>query len=185
MTRGRSDRRPQGPSAAAGWAVREEREGDHAAVHALNRGAFETPAEARLVDRLRVEAEPIVSLVAEHAGALVGHILFTPVRLDTVPLLGLMGLAPMAVAAGHRRRGIGSALVRAGLQRCVQLGAVAVVVLGHPAYYPRFGFVPADRFGLRCRYAVPPEAFMAIELLPGALDGVSGSVDYHPAFGEL
>jgi putative acetyltransferase len=93
-----------------------------------------------------------------------------------------MGLGPMAVAAAHRGQGIGSALVRAGLARCRSIGAVAVVVLGHPQYYPRFGFRPASEFGIGGEYDVPREVFMAIELVPDALRDVSGTIKYHQAF---
>jgi putative acetyltransferase len=91
----------------------------------------------------------------------------------------------MAVGPARQRAGIGSALVRAGLERCKLLDAAAVVVLGHPAYYPRFGFVPAAAFGLACEYDVPAEAFMALELRPGALRGAAGTLRYHAAFAEV
>ncbi|MFP3941021.1 MAG: GNAT family N-acetyltransferase [Thermoanaerobaculia bacterium] len=165
--------------------IRAEQERDHAAVHTLNAAVFETPAEADLVERLRREARPLVSLVAEHEGTVVGHILFTPVELPHHPELRLMALAPMAVAPAHQSRGIGSALVREGLERCRHLGTDAVIVLGHPDYYPRFGFIPASRWGLRSPYDAPDEAFLALELCPGALDGKSGVVEYHRAFEEV
>ena len=91
----------------------------------------------------------------------------------------------MAVAPGNQRQGIGSALVRAGLDECKKLGFGAVVVLGHADYYPRFGFVPSTRFGIGCEYDVPEDVFMAMELQQGALRGVSGKVKYHPAFGSV
>lgn len=165
--------------------VRPETETDHGAVRAINTAAFDTDAEARLVDLLRERAHPLVSLVADDGGAVVGHILFTPATLDSRPDLTLMGLAPMAVTPDRQRGGIGGALVRAGLAACREVGAGAVVVLGHPTYYPRFGFAPAGARGLRCEYDAPPEAFMALELAAGTLDGASGVVRYHPAFAEL
>lgn len=164
--------------------IRTEAEGDRRAVHALNTSAFGRLSEAQLVDVLRVQAEPVVSLVAEDNDKIAGHIMFTPVSLPTYREL-IMGLAPMAVIPTRQRSGIGSALVRAGLERCKELGATAVVVLGHPEFYPQFGFAPAVRFGLRCEYDVPEEAFMAIELRPGALHGVSGTVKYHAAFSNV
>lgn len=154
-------------------------------IHAINCAAFETPAEAGLVDVLREQARPVISLVAEMHGAVIGHILFSPVTLDTDPALPLMGLAPMAVALEHQHSGIGSALVRAGLAQCRANGAAGVVVLGHPEYYPRFGFVPATGYGLRSEYDAPDEAFMALELMPGAFAGRKGLVRYHPAFARL
>lgn len=162
--------------------IRNEETHDRALVHALNAAAFATPAEADLVDTLRARASPVVSLVAEQAGEVVGHILFSPVTLSGHAGLKLMGLAPMAVAPSHQRRGIGSALVRAGLEHCRALDAGALVVLGHPGYYPRFGFSPSVRFGIGCEYDVPDDAFMVAELEPGFLRGASGTIQYHAAF---
>ncbi len=165
--------------------IRGEKESDRSAVHALNVSAFKTSAEADLVDALREQATPVVSLVAERSGAVVGHILFSPVTLEGNPGLKIMGLAPMAVIPKYQRNGIGSALVRAGLEQCKQLGASAVVVLGHPEYYPRFGFAPSTRFGIRSEYNVPEEVFMAMELEPGSLRGTSGTVKYHAVFSTV
>jgi putative acetyltransferase len=124
--------------------IRTERAGDQAGVRAVNVAAFETPAEADLVDALRARARPLVSLVAEDAGAIVGHILFSPVTLPGHPALALMGLAPMAVAPPRQRSGIGSGLVHAGLEACRRLPADVVVVLGHPEYYPLPACGPAS-----------------------------------------
>jgi putative acetyltransferase len=152
--------------------IRPEAPGDHAGVRAVNVAAFETPAEADLVDALRAQARPLVSLVADEDGAIVGHVMFSPVTLPGHPALVLMGLAPMAVTPARQRAGIGTALVRAGLEACRRLAADAVVVVGHPRYYPRFGFAPGVRSGLGCEYDVPVEAFMVLELRPGALRGL-------------
>jgi len=165
--------------------IRLEETADEAAVHALNAAVFPTPAEADLVDALRVRARPIVSLVAVDGGAVVGHILFSPVSLDGFEDRSLMGLAPMAVAPARQRRGIGSQLVRAGLEACGNLGCGAVVVLGHPDYYPRFGFSTAARRGLTCEYDAPDEAFMVLELRRDYLAGAEGVIRYHPAFDAL
>jgi putative acetyltransferase len=162
--------------------IRAEQPGDGEAVRAVNLAAFETQAEADLVDALRGQAQPLVSLVAERGGAAVGHILFAPVTLDGRPDLRIMGLAPMAVIPERQGEGIGSALVRAGLEICARMGFGAVVVLGHPTYYPRFGFAPSTRFGIRSEYDVPEDVFMALELAPGYLLGASGTVRYHTAF---
>jgi putative acetyltransferase len=162
--------------------IRPEDPHDRAAVHAVNEAAFETSAEADLVDALRGKAQPLVSLVAEIAGLVVGHILFSPVTLAGQSGHMLMGLGPMAVIPQHQRQGIGSALVREGLKRCAALGCEAVVVLGHPAYYPRFGFVPASRYGISSEYDVPDDVFMIMELQPGSLWDVSGEVSYDEAF---
>ena len=163
--------------------IRAEEQKDWAAVHAVNVSAFETSEEANLVDALREQARPLVSLIAEDNGAIVGHIMFSPVSLAGHPSLKIMGLAPMAVAPEHQRKGIGSALVRSGLEECTQLGFGAVVVLGHPAYYPRFGFSSSARYGIGCEYDVPEEVFMVVELQDGFLRGASGKVKYHAAFG--
>jgi putative acetyltransferase len=162
--------------------IRPEQPGDIAGIRAVNLAAFETSTEADLVDALRVQAEPLISLVAADAEGLVGHILFSPVTLVGHPGLRVMGLAPMAVAPTRQRQGIGSALVDAGLERCRRLGATAVVVLGHAEYYPRFGFTPGSRFGIGCEYDVPEDVFMVLELDRGALKGTSGTIRYHQAF---
>ena len=165
--------------------IRSENDHDRESVHAINVAAFESPEEADLVDALRARAEPLVSLVAEDQGAVVGHIMFSPVSLPGHPRLKIMGLAPMAVTPQLQRQGIGSLLVRAGLEQCRQDGFAAVVVLGHPEYYPRFGFSPSSRFGIDSEYGVPEGVFMAMELRPGALDGKTGTVKYHAEFGNI
>ena len=164
--------------------IRPERPDDQRPIYELNEAAFGSTTEASLVDRLRAEAAPIVSLVADEDGAILGHILLSPVTLPGRADLRLMGLAPMAVRPDYQRRGIGSALVRAGLDACKRLGCDAVIVLGHAEYYPRFGFVPASRFGLRSEYDVPDEVFMALELRPGVFGAAGGTIRYHPAFAD-
>jgi len=163
--------------------IRSETEGDHDQVRLLNRAAFDSGAEARLVDRLRRQADPSISLVADDGGQLVGHIMFSPATLDG--RAGGMGLAPMAVSPERQGEGIGSELVRRGLDACRELGVLWVVVLGHAEYYPRFGFVPAVRFGVTSEYDVPDEVFMAQELVEGALEGAEGRARYHPVFASL
>ncbi|MDH3513308.1 MAG: N-acetyltransferase [Gammaproteobacteria bacterium] len=165
--------------------IRDEEQQDRAAVHAVNASAFETPAEADLADALREQAHPVISLVAVDDGTIVGHIMFSPVSLSGHPDLRIMGLAPMAVTPEYQRQGIGSALVHAGLDRCKQLGFGAVVVLGHPEYYPRFGFLPSKHFGIRSEYEVPEEVFMVLELLSGYFLGVSGTIKFHAAFSNV
>jgi len=161
-----------------------ERAQDWQDVRALNLAAFESSTEADLVDALRQQGEATISVVALDEGRVIGHILFSPVTLNGQPAPRIAGLAPMAVVPGKQRQGIGSALVREGLQHCRTSGFVALVVVGHAKYYPRFGFTPASRFGLRCEYEVPDDVFMAIELEAGALKGCSGTIQYHPAFAE-
>jgi putative acetyltransferase len=115
----------------------------------------------------------------------VGHIAFSPVTLSNDPAVRMMGLAPMAVLPAFQGRGIGSALVTAGLEACRHLGIGAVVVLGHAAYYPRFGFVPASRFEINSEYDVPDEVFMALELEPGFLVDRRGTARFHPVFSNV
>ena len=162
--------------------IRPDTTTDRAAVRAVNEAAFGTSVEADLVEALRSKKITLVSLVADVGGKVVGHILFSPVSLTEQARLNVMGLGPMAVAPNHQRRGIGSALVREGLKQCKDLGFRAVVVVGHPEYYPRFGFVPAARHALRSEYDVPADVFMVVELEAGALAGVSGLVRYDDAF---
>jgi putative acetyltransferase len=165
--------------------IREEHPVDVERIRAVNLAAFETTTEADLVDALRQHAAPIISLVAEDDGNIVGHILFSPVILVGEPTLALMGLAPMAVVPARQRQGIGSSLVVEGLDRCRRANAAGVFVLGHADYYPRFGFVPAGRLSLGCEYDVPENVFMVRELWDGALSGCSGTVRYHPVFSSL
>lgn len=167
-------------------AVRPEGPGDEAAIREVNARAFDGPIEAALVDALRANAGVTLSLVAELDGRVVGHILFSPVAIDRGGLLDeAIGLAPMAVLPEHQRAGIGSRLVREGLAELKRRGARAVIVLGHPAYYPRFGFERASRFGLRWEQPCPDDAFMALELDPGALSAGPGIVRYRPEFAEV
>ena len=163
--------------------VRAETPEDHAAVRRVNELAFEGAGEADLVDALRPSARPLVSLVASEGGRVVGHILFSPVTVESAGGdWGAMGLGPMAVLPEHQGRGVGSALVREGLKECLRLGHEVVFVLGHADYYPRFGFRPAARAGLACEFPSPEENFMVAELRPGALAGRAGLVRYAPEF---
>lgn len=164
--------------------VRFEQPGDETGIREVNEQAFGEPLEARLVDALRV-TPAYLSLVATIADRVVGHILFTPITIEPPVDRRIAGLAPMAVRPEHQRSGIGSQLIRAGLEECRRDGYSAVVVLGHPEYYPRFGFAPANTFCLTCEFPSPPEAFMAIELEAGALAGIAGVVRYRPEFSSL
>ena len=165
--------------------IRPERETDRAQVHAVNTAAFETSLEADLVESLHAKGVELISLVAEIDGAVAGHVLFSPVSLTEHPQLKLMGLGPMAVAPHHQRKGIGSALVHEGLNRCKQLRCKAVVVVGHPKYYPRFGFVSASEFAIRSEYDVPDDVFMIAELEPGSLRGITGLIRYDECFASV
>ena len=146
--------------------------------------AFGQTNEAILVDALRAHAQLCISLVAVADDQVVGHILFSPVTIESGPA-NAMGLAPMAVLPDYQKQGVGSLLVREGLVRVHRAGFNIVVVLGHANYYPRFGFVPASQKQLRSEYPVPDEVFLVIELEPGALKGAHGLVKYHPEFGRV
>jgi len=166
--------------------VRPEKPEDIPAIRIVNEQAFGSAAEADLVDALRRNGKAIISLVADHEGHVVGHILFSPVTIETNDreLVGV-GLAPMAVIPESQNQRIGSMLVEQGVRRCREEGHRFVVVLGHPGYYPRFGFVPASRFGIKSEYDVADEVFMVLELREGALSGCSGAVKYQPEFNEV
>ncbi len=162
--------------------IRPEELKDHIDVYAVNAAAFKTPAEANLVEVLRKEARPYISIVAEESGKIVGHILFTPMTMPGQDGLMIMGLGPLAVVPEQQKKSVGSALIKAGLERCRELGYGAVVVLGHKGYYPRFGFIPSVNYGITCEYDVPPEAFMVLELVPGYLNSAEGIIHYHAVF---
>ena len=162
--------------------IRPETEKDKTAIQQINQSAFETFAEATLVDTLREQCHPIISLIAEEDRKVVGHIMFSPVALNRSSDIKIMGLAPMAVLPNYQRKGIGAALVQAGLDECKKLGFGTVVVLGHTNYYPKYGFISAVQFGINCEYDVPEDAFMVLELEAGYLAGVKGKIQYHSAF---
>lgn len=166
--------------------IREEQATDLDQIWQVNTAAFVTEVEARLINMLRDSGCPFLSLVAELDNKVVGHILFTPVTLTgTENTLKLMGLAPMAVLPEYQNQGIGSQLVEAGLERCRVLGYDAVVVLGHPQFYPRFGFVPSVNYGIKSEYDVPDNVFMIIELVSGSLKNQTGIIQYHDAFNKV
>ena len=163
--------------------IRAERDADQRAVFEVNQEVFETDAEARLVDAFREVAAPAISLVAEEDGAIVGHIFFSPVTVDGKKGdVGMMGLAPMAVREKFQRKGIGRQLVERGLEACEQAGARLVFVLGFPDYYPRFGFRLVAPLGLHYTDPKLDVCFFVKEMQPGALEGVAGTVAYHPVF---
>jgi len=166
--------------------IRPEIPADFAAVAEVNRLAFGQDTEGLLVTALRDGGHARLSLVAEVEGQVVGHILFS--RLPIITSSGVveaLSLAPMAVVPSHQRQGIGSKLVEGGLRICAEQGHRIVVVLGHPKFYPRFGFAAKLAKRLDGPYSRKGEAWMALELVPGALAGVTGLVEYPPPFAEL
>jgi putative acetyltransferase len=163
--------------------IREEGPGDVSAIRRVNEEAFGQPQEARLVERLRANHGVLLSLVALVDGHVVGHILYSPVRLgDGDQALHGAGLGPMAVLPAFQGTGIGSKLVTEGTDRLRRTGCPFIVVLGHPRYYRRFGFVPASRHGVRCQWDAPDEAFMLLPLDPSALPARPGVARFRDEF---
>jgi putative acetyltransferase len=164
--------------------IRPEVIDDVEQIHAVHKAAFPTDAEARLVDRLRAKNRAAVSFVAESKDAIVGHILYSPITIDTRIVDGrALGLAPLAVLPEWQGKGVGAALIAESLKECKLRGYQFVVVLGHPEYYPRFGFRRASEFALGNEYGAD-EAFMALELVPGSLTEMGGIVRFDSEFAE-
>ncbi len=163
--------------------IRDEKPKDYSEIYQINCAAFDSNIEAELVNELRKAGAARISLVAEESGTLLGHILFSPVTIEHNPEdVSIAGLAPLAVLPAFHGKGIGGKLIKTGLEKCRTAGFKAVMVLGEPAYYQRFGFSRADGHHLLCEYDAPPECFMALELDPGVLSSCSGMVKYHPVF---
>jgi len=163
--------------------IRVERTQDVSQVRVVNEGAFDQPTEADLVDKLRESCGDYLSLVAED-DEVVGQIVFTPAIVEGSErrVVG-MGLAPLAVTPDRQRQGIGSALTKRGLEILRERGCPFVIVLGHPEYYPRFGFERASAYDLTCQWeGVPDEAFMVLVFDPGVMEGVSGVARYRDEF---
>lgn len=168
------------------YSVREERPHDASRIHDLLASAFETDAEARLVDALRSAGGLTLSLVAEEADDIVGHIAFSPVVITTEhEVHAAVGLGPMATSPARRRRGIGAKLITEGLERLRAAEHRVCVVLGHADYYPRHGFLRASTLGIRWERPVPDDVFFVQALVPRALQGVSGVVRYRPEFSSV
>jgi putative acetyltransferase len=167
--------------------IRTEMPGDAEGIRFVNICAFGGPAEADIVDRLRQTCQEYVSFVAIQDGSIMGHILFTPARIEMERrVMEGMGLAPMAVLPEQQRKGVGSQLVMAGFAKMADLRKPFVIVLGHPGYYPRFGFVPASRYGIVSEYEnVPDEAFMILVLQEASFKEVTkGIARYRPEFAD-
>ena len=166
--------------------IREEKSGDERQIRVVNQQAFGQNGEADIVDKLRQTCPNLISLVAVLEELIVGHILFSPVTVQTKErIITGMGLAPMAVLPDFQRQGMGSRLVKAGLDVVERAHFPFIIVLGHPTYYPRFGFVPASQYGIKSEYEnVPDDAFMILVFEKAALDGVSGVAKYRPEFGS-
>ncbi|MEX1212439.1 MAG: N-acetyltransferase [Balneolaceae bacterium] len=169
--------------------IRQECPSDYPTVFQLNESAFGQKNEAKLVDALRScdAFAPELSLIALSKDTIVGHILFTKltIRAESGQQFESLSLAPMAVDTKHQNQGIGSQLVTEGLKIAKSLGYKFIIVLGHPDYYPRFGFQPASQWGIKTPFDVPNNAFLALELTENGLDGVHGTVKYPKEFDSV
>ena len=167
--------------------IRPEKPEDYQLVYDINQKAFNREAEARLVEKLRKTSRfiPNLSLVAIKDKKLVGHVLFSIIFIKTdsksIPVLAL---APIAVLPEYQKQGIGSLLIREGIKKCKNLGYKAIILVGYPNYYPRFGFTPAKEKGLNLSFDAPEEAFMVYEIIPKTLKGVKGTIEFPPEFDE-
>jgi putative acetyltransferase len=166
--------------------IRPESPGDVESVFVVYLAAFGRLQEPVLVQSLRENQGLLLSLVAVSEGSLVGGVAFSAITLEpTAPGLRLAGLGPLAVLPDYQGRGIGSRLVRTGLQQCLELGVAAVFLVGEPEFYSRFGFGRASIFGIRCEFDVPEAYWLVQELHPQALAGVQGLARYRSEFHEL
>jgi putative acetyltransferase len=163
--------------------IREERHGDLAAIRDLNKRAFGQDQEANIVDALRSNGGVMLSLVAISDGQVVGHIMYSP--LSVGGKVSGAALGPMAVLPEYQGQGIGSELVNGGNQRLRNDGCPFIIVLGHPEYYPRFGFKPASTCGITCEWEVPDDVFMVLVLDEAKMRGVSGLAKYRPEFSSV
>lgn len=161
--------------------IRHEEPQDIAAIRFVNEQAFGGSAEANAIDALRDRGAATLSLVAVIADQVVGHLFFSPITIESPDRSWPgVGLAPLSVLPDYQRQGIGTALMNAGLAECRRLGHERVIVLGHPAYYPRFGFERASHYGVRFELEAPDEVCMILALQPGALNDVRGVAKYQP-----
>jgi putative acetyltransferase len=166
--------------------VRQEKEKDYGGIYEVNKLAFGQENESRLVERIRKGDSfiPELSLVAEVGGRVVGHILFSEIKISGSLIFETLMLAPIAVTPELQRQGIGTELMKRGMKLASELGYDSIIVVGHKEYYPRFGFKKASSWNIKFPFEVPDEAFMAIELVGGALEGKSGTIIYPDEFKE-
>jgi putative acetyltransferase len=162
--------------------IRPEGPGDTTAIRDVNRRAFGQDQEGNIVDALRANGAAVLSLVAVVDGRVVGHIMYSPLIVG-----GVMGaaLGPMAVVPEEQRQGIGTKLVETGNQRLADEGCPCIAVLGHPMFYPRFGFKPASTYRITCEWDVPDDVFMVLVLDDAKMSGVVGAAQYRPEFSTV
>jgi putative acetyltransferase len=167
--------------------IRQEKPEDIDDIHALNELAFGQHQEANIIDKLRINCDNLLSLVAIENEKVVGHILFSPVEIEGQHgIIRGMGLAPMAVLPEMQRKGIGTQLVKSGIDNLRKLQCPFVIVLGHPEYYPRFGFERASLYGIKCQWeSIPDDAFMILWLDKSKMNRVSGLAKYRDEFSEV
>lgn len=171
------------PNMSVAKEIRPGEDRDLEAILRVHLDAFPDSTEANLVREILTSQLSRISQVAEVDGRVIGHILFTPMKLPAGDP-PVWGLAPMAVVPEHQSEGTGEALIRSGLDCCRARGCAGVIVMGHVDYYPRFGFRPAREWSLSWRGDSGPH-LMAQELVHGAFSGRSGEVQYCDAIEAL
>jgi len=161
--------------------INPEQPQDADAIRDVHRAAFGQEVEGAIVDALRDSGGLTISLVARAGDRIVGHVALSPMQMVDEDAK-VLGLGPIGVLPDLQRHGVGTALMQIWIERANAARFDGIVVLGHPEYYTRFGFVPASRFGVRCEYDVPDDVFMALELQPSGLQNCAGLARYHSAF---
>jgi len=168
--------------------IRQESREDLVRIKEINDRAFEQEDESCLVDKLRKKDQfiPELSLVAEADETVVGHILFYPVIINSANQKHTtLSLGPMSVLSEYQKKGIGGKLINEGLKRAKKFGFRSVIVVGHPEYYPKFGFTKASKWSIKVPFEVPDEVFMALEIVEGELQDKSGIIEYPVEFMEM
>ncbi|MDD2777814.1 MAG: N-acetyltransferase [Methanocellales archaeon] len=167
--------------------LRKEEEKDYKKVYEVNCFAFQQENESKLIERIRKGKNFVseLSLVAEIDDEIVGHILFSRIKIFGDSVFDSLALAPMAVSPKFQKKGIGRKLIKKGMEKVKELGFDSIIVLGHKGYYPKFGFQRASKWNIKCPFEVPDEAFMAIELTERAFEGNAGTVKYPDEFMEV
>lgn len=167
--------------------IRQESISDFQSIYEVNHLAFKQDNESQLIEKIRQGDTfiPELSLVAEQNKMVMGHILFSKIKIVGNENINSLALAPMAVHPNFQHQGVGSLLIIEGLKRATQLGYKHVIVLGHKDYYPKFGFSKAALWNIRCPFEVPDDHFMAKELVANSLKNINGIVEYPPVFYEV